>query len=182
MKQLIIAIIGLTFIGPGLAFSQRLNARNGFIGFYSRTALEDIKAENNQVFAVIEPSTKKLAFSLLLKGFVFTKELMQEHFNENYVESDKYPKATFSGTYTGDVDLGKDGTYKVMVKGNLNLHNVTKPVETPAVLEVKGGHLIGTAEFKAKPEDYNITIPSIVREKIDKEMQVKVKMDCPITK
>jgi len=64
--------------------------------------LEDIRAENNQAYAVIDAGKKNIAFSLLLKGFVFRKELMQEHFNENYVESDKYPKATFTGSYTGD--------------------------------------------------------------------------------
>jgi len=103
---------------------------------------------------------------------------MQEHFNENYVESDKYPKATFSGSYTGDVPVGKDGTYKVTVKGNLSLHNVTKVVEFPATIEVKNGHLIGLSDFKLKPEDFNITIPSLVRDKIDKEISVKVNIDC----
>jgi hypothetical protein len=182
MKFAVSAIICLILICPSVAHSQRYTTRNGFIGFYSRTALEDIKAENNQVFAIIEPGTKKLAFSLLLKGFIFTKELMQEHFNENYVESDKYPKANFTGTYTGDVDLSKDGVYKVVVKGELNLHNTTKPLEAPATLEVRAGHLIGMSDFKIKPEDYNISIPSLVRDKIDKEMAVKVKIDCPITK
>ncbi|HTI93892.1 MAG TPA: YceI family protein [Puia sp.] len=182
MKLILSVIIGLVLLCPAMAFSQRYSTRNAFVGFYSRTALEDIKAENNQVFAIIEPGTKKLAFSLLLKGFIFPKELMQEHFNENYVESDKYPKANFTGTYTGDVDLGKDGVYKVVVKGDLNLHNTTRSVEAPATLEVRAGHLIGTSEFKAKPEDYNISIPSLVRDKIDKEIAVRVKIDCPITK
>ena len=183
MKLILFAFVfGLVLLCPAMAFSQRYSTRNAFVGFYSKTALEYIKAENNQVFAIIEPATKKLAFSLLVKGFIFAKELMQEHFNENYVESDKYPKANFTGTYTGDVDLNKDGVYKVMVKGELNLHNVTKPVETPATLEVKAGHLIGVTEFKAKPEDYNIPIPSIVRDKIDKDIQVKIRIDCPITK
>ena len=182
MKYILSLLIGLSFILPSAVFGQRLSTRTGFVGFYSKTALEDIKAENNQVFAIIEPGTKKLAFSLLLKGFVFPKELMQTHFNENYVESDKYPKATFTGTYTGDVDINKDGIYKIVVKGDLNLHNTTKPVEAPATLEVKAGHLIGTTEFKCKPEDYNITIPSLVRDKIDKEIAVKSRIDCPITK
>jgi len=182
MKYIFFLLIGLSLTLPAMVFGQRLSTRTGFVGFYSKTALEDIKAENNQVFAIIEPGTKKLAFSLLLKGFVFRKELMQEHFNENYVESDKYPKATFAGTYTGDVDVNKEGTYKVVVKGELNLHNTSKSVEAPAVLEVKAGHLIGATEFKAKPEDYNIGIPSLVRDKIDKEITVKVHIDCPITK
>ncbi len=161
-----------------LAQAQLYNTRSGFVGFYSKTAMEDIKAENNQVFAVIDAGKKNLAFSLLLKGFTFPKQLMQDHFNENYVESDKYPKASFSGSYTGDVDLSKDGVYKVVVKGDLSLHNVTKPVETPATLEVKGGHLLGVAEFKVRPEDFDITIPSLVREKIDKQMTVRVRIDC----
>jgi polyisoprenoid-binding protein YceI len=123
-----------------------------------------------------------VAFAALLKGFIFPKELMQEHFNENYVESDKYPKATFSGAYTGDVALDKDGVYKVAVKGGLTLHNVTRTVETPATLEVRAGHLLGVAEFKVKPEDFNISIPSIVRDKIDKEITVKVNIDCTSNK
>ena len=144
MKFTVSAIICLVLLSPAVAFSQRYTTRNGFIGFYSKTPLEDIKAENNQVFAIIEPGTKKIAFSALLKGFIFPKELMQEHFNENYVESDKYPKTNFTGTYTGDVDLTKDGVYKVTVKGDLSLHNTTKSLEAPATLEVKAGHLIGT--------------------------------------
>jgi hypothetical protein len=164
------------------AQSQIYTTRTGFVGFYSKTPLEDIRAENNQVFAAIDAGKKNIAFSLLLKGFVFTKELMQEHFNENYVESDKYPKANFTGTYTGDVNLSKDGVYKVMVKGSLTLHNTTHPVEAPATIEVKDGKLLGVAEFKVKPEDYNISIPSLVRDKIAQEMRVNVKIECSTNK
>ena len=171
-------ILCLMLARPFSGSAQTYSTRTGFIGFYSKTALEDIKAENNQVFAIIDPAKKNLAFQLLVKGFIFQKELMQEHFNENYVESDKYPKATFNGSYTGDVPVGKDGTYKVTVKGNLSLHNVTKTVEVPATIEVKNGHLIGLADFKLKPEDFNITIPSLVRDKIDREISVKVNIDC----
>jgi len=159
------------------SYSQLYVTRTGFAGFYSKTSMEDIKAENNQVYAVIDAGKKNIAFSLLLKGFVFTKELMQEHFNENYVESDKYPKANFSGTYTGDVTLGKDGVYKITVKGNLTLHNVTHAIETPATLQASGAGLIGNAEFAIKPEDYNMTIPSIVRSKIANTMTVKIKIN-----
>src|ERR1700722_8065725 len=178
MKFVLSVIICLTLIRPGSAFSQLYSTRAGLIGFYSKTALEDIVGENNQVYAIIDAGKKNLAFAALLKGFVFPKELMQEHFNENYVESDKYPKATFTGVYTGDVQVGKDGVYKVMVKGNLTLHNTTKAIEAPATIEVKNGHLLGQAEFKVKPEDFNINIPSLVRDKIDKEMNVKVNVDC----
>lgn len=178
MKLIIAAALLITLIRPQAAFSQLYNTRAGFVGFYSKTALEDIKAENNQVYAIIDAGKQNLAFQLLVKGFVFPKELMQEHFNENYVESDKYPKATFSGTYIGSVQLNKDGVYNVTVKGNLSLHNATKAIEVPATIEVKNGHLLGQAEFKVKPEDFGISIPSVVRDKIDKEITVKVNIDC----
>ena len=177
MKSIIAVLICLAAICPA-AHSQLYQTRTGFIGFYSKTALEDIRGENNQVFAIVDPGKKNLAFAALLKGFIFPKELMQEHFNENYVESDKYPKATFSGSYSGDVDLARDGVYKVMVKGDLTLHNMTHPVETSATLEVRAGHLVGVAEFRLRPEDFNIGIPSVVRDKIDKLILVKVNIDC----
>jgi polyisoprenoid-binding protein YceI len=180
MKKYIFVIIVscLALLRPSAASCQLYSTRAGFVGFYSKTALEDIKAENNQVYAIIDPAKQNLAFQLLCKGFVFPKELMQEHFNENYIESDKYPKATFSGTYTGDVQVSKDGVYKVTVKGNLSIHNTTKAIEALATIEVKNGHLLCQAEFKVKPEDFNVNIPSLVRDKIDKEMTVKVNVDC----
>ena len=158
-------------------FCQNYMTKTGFIGFYSKTSLEDIKAENNQAYAVLDPASLHIAFAVLLKGFIFTKELMQEHFNENYVESDKYPKATFSGVCSGDMDLSKDGTYQVVIKGDLTLHGVTKPIETTAELDVKKDHIVGSSAFKLKPEDFNINIPGIVRDKITSEINVKVKID-----
>jgi polyisoprenoid-binding protein YceI len=155
---------------------QNYMTKTGFIGFYSKTPFEDIQGENNQVYAVLDPASHHLAFAVLLKGFIFPKELMQTHFNENYVESDKYPKATFSGTCSGDMDLNKDGTYQIVVKGELNLHGVTKALETTGQLEVKNGKIVGSSAFKIKPEDYQITIPSVVREKIAKDIDVKVQI------
>ena len=178
----IIVIISLILIAGSGACSQQCLTRTAFVGFYSKTPFEDILAENNQVYAVIDAGNKKMAFTGLLKGFIFKKELMQEHFNENYVESDKYPKVTFTGVFTGDVSLAANGVYKIMVKGNLTLHNVTKPISMPATLEVKDGKLTGNSEFKVKPEDYNISIPSVVRDKIASVMDVHVRIDCTIPK
>ena len=155
---------------------QNYMTKTGFIGFYSKTSLEDIQGENNQVYAVLDPASHHMAFAVLLKGFIFPKELMQVHFNENYVESDKFPKATFSGTCTGEMDLSKDGIYQIVVKGDLTLHGVTKPLETTGQVEVKNGKITGSSAFKIKPEDYQITIPIIVREKIAKEIDVKVQI------
>lgn len=163
-------------------FSQGYMTKTGFIGFYSQTSFEDIQAENHQVFAILDPASHHIAFALLLKGFIFPKELMQEHFNENYVESDKYPKATFSGTCSGDMDLSQEGIYQVVIKGEMNLHGVTRPIETTAQLEVKNDRIQGISAFRIIPEEYQISIPGIVREKIAKEIQVKVQVTWMRTK
>ena len=181
MKQTLLAVtcLLLTLVK---GYGQQYMTRGGFVGFYSKTSAEDIKAETHQGYAIIDEGRKNLAFAVLIKGFTFPKELMQEHFNENYMESDKFPKATFSGAYTGDVTAGKDGVYHVMVKGSLTIHGVTKPLEVPATIERKGNTLIGHTAFHISPEDFNVSIPSIVREKIEKSLEVHVDIQCDQTK
>ena len=176
MKNIIVTLVFA--VSGGVSYGQLYLTRNGFIGFYSKTPLEDIRGENNQVYAIVDIGKKELAFSSLVKGFIFPKALMQEHFNENYMESDKYPKANFSGSFSGNVDVKKNGIYPVTVKGKFSIHNTTQEVDLPAALEVKDGRLLGVAQFKIKPEDYHIDIPSIVRDKIAKELTVSVKVDC----
>lgn len=157
--------------------AQLIMTKSGTISFHSHTLLEDIDAVNDHVLAVIDANKKSIAFSLLMKQFVFPRKLMQEHFNENYVESDKFPKATFSGAYTEAADLTKDGTYQLKVNGKLSIHGVTKDVSLPATLTVQGGTITGVSTFKLNPTDYNIEIPFLVREKIEKENTVKVKVE-----
>lgn len=177
MKRLLFTL-AFCIAGYITASGQLYSTRTGYISFFSRTPLEDIAAYNNQVFAVIDVGKKNLAFALLMKGFLFTRQLQQDHFNENYVESDKFPKASFSGSYTGDLEMAKDGVYAIAVKGSLTIHGITKQVSTSATLEVKQGRLLGLCTFIVKPEDYNITIPSLVRDKIAREMTISVKTDC----
>jgi len=172
LRICIIHLILLFLTGSG--YSQPLMTKNGFAGFYSKTPFEDIRAENNQVYAIIDPTTRHIAFALLMKGFIFSKELMQVHFNENYIESDKYPKATFSGDCSGEMDLTKEGIYQVVIKGVLMLHGVSQPLETTAQLEVKNDQIAGTAFFNVKPEDFQIRIPGVVRDKIAREIKVRI--------
>lgn len=152
--------------------------RTGFAGFYSKTPLEDIKAENNQVVAMIDTDKKQLAFSMLLKSFTFRKELMQEHFNENYVESDKYPRAVFKGTFTGIIDPQKQQEYNIQVEGTITLHGVDKKVSVPATIEMRNGVLTGIARFQLVPQDFNIKIPSLVSDKIAKLIDVEIRVEC----
>jgi polyisoprenoid-binding protein YceI len=152
--------------------------RNGFIGFYSHTPMEDIKAGNNQVAGVIDISTGEMVFQVLIKSFHFEKALMEVHFNENYIDSEKYPKATFKGKITNltSVDFSKPGTYKTTVEGDLSIHNVTNKITTEGTIEVVPDGINANSKFYITPEDYGITIPAIVRDKIDKKMEVTVNM------
>lgn len=181
MKNLFLCL--LLCFSQLLIEAQPLITRTGYIGFFSKTPLEDIKAENRQVNAVIDLAKKNIAFAALMKGFLFPKALMQEHFNENYVESDKYPKASFVGTYTGDdVDPEKDGSYKVIVTGKLTLHGVTRIIEVPALMDVQGGKLLCKSNFQIRPADYNIKIPALVKDKIAQQVDVVVKVDYNLSK
>jgi len=162
----------------GKSSGQLYMTRTGYVSFFSHASLEDIKAENKQLYAVINVEKKELAFIVLMKGFEFKKELMQTHFNSNYIESDKYPKANFTGTYTGDVDMQNGAVSNVQVKGLFTLHGVSKQIELPATLQLLNGVLIGHAVFKARPEDYDIKIPLLVKDNISKEVEVDVKVNC----
>jgi hypothetical protein len=109
------------------ANAQKYITKNGYIGFYSHTAMEDIKGDNNQVASVLDISNGDMVFQVLIKSFHFDRALMEEHFNENYMESDKFPKSSFKGKITNlsSVDFSKPGKYDVTVEGELNMHDVT---------------------------------------------------------
>jgi len=172
----ILIIVALCSISTGVA-AQTFMTRNANISFFSKTPLEDIVAENKQVYAAIDLSKKTIAFTLLLKSFLFEKQLMQDHFNENYVESDKYPRASFNGTLEGNLPTTA-GSYAVQAKGQLTLHGVTRQVTIPATIELAPPLLKGTAVFFIKPGDYEIQIPAIVKDKIAREITVKVNTVC----
>ena len=159
-----------------LTQAQKLITKSGHIWFNSHTPMEEIEGHNRQVVSILDPVTGDLAYMLLVKSFEFKAALMQEHFNENYMESDKYPKSSFKGKITnaGSIDFKKDGIYPAEVSGDLTIHNVTRPVTTKGTIEVKGGAVTAKAEFVIKPPDYGITIPSVVENKIAKEVEVAV--------
>lgn len=171
-------LLVLLMAATQICFCQLYITRAGYASFFSNAPLEDIKAENKQLFAVIDLAKKELAFTLLIKGFEFKKDLMQTHFNENYIESDKYPKANFSGNFTGDVSVASSIPTTVQVSGNITLHGVTKSISVPATLQFINGQLVGYALFKLHPADFNISIPALVKDKIAKEVEVEIKVEC----
>lgn len=160
----------------GAASAQLYYTKNGSVSFFSSTTMEDIKADNNQVISILNTRTGDMQFSLLNNAFHFKKALMEEHFNEDYIESAKYPKSTFKGSIgnLAQSDLSKDGVYNITVTGNLTIHGVTKNVSVPGKLTVKGGSITAAATFKVSPKDYNITIPAAVRNNIAKQVDVTV--------
>ncbi len=176
MKRLIILSL-LTMLALS-AGAQKYMTKNGFISFFSHTPMEDIKAENYQVAGVIDASTGELVFQVLIKSFHFEKTLMEEHFNENYMESDKFPKAGFKGKISDlkAVDFKKNGTYEVLVEGDLTIRDVTKKMSVKGTVEVVTGGLNANTKFIIAPEDFNIKIPAVVREKIAKTLEVTVAM------
>ncbi len=169
----------LAFISAFMtANAQKFMTKNGYIGFYSHTPVEDIKADNNQVASVLDVSTGEIAFQVLIKSFQFEKALMQEHFNENYLESDKFPRSTFSGKITNisEVNFSKTGKYETTVEGDLLIHGVTKKISAKGSFEVAENSINATSKFNIQPEDYNINIPGVVRNNIAKTIEVTVNM------
>ena len=140
--------------------------------------MEDIKGDNNQVVGVLDISTGEMVFQALIKSFHFDRALMEEHFNENYMESDKVPKSVFKGKITNlaSVDFTKNGTYNVTVEGDLTIHDVTNKISTKGTIEVISGGINANSKFNIVPEDYKIVIPGVVRDKFDKSLAVTVTM------
>lgn len=158
------------------ANAHKLMTRTGKISFFSSTPVENIEAFNNDVSSVLNTDNGELVFVVPIKSFKFEKSLMQEHFNESYMESDKYPKADFKGKIVNlsEVDFSKNGTYQSKTSGKLTIHGVTKDVSIPGNIVVKDGKVTITSKFKVKTEDYKIQIPSIAAGKIAKEIEVTV--------
>lgn len=167
---------------PAWAQSKFLT-RNGNITFFSATPIEDIQAVNQQVGAAVDVQSGQVAFTVPMKAFKFPKSLMQEHFNENYVESEKYPKATFSGKLLNwsAASLAPSGSQAVQVEGDLTIHGVTKRVKVPGTLEKQGNRLVVKSKFAVAPADYNIEIPLLVRNQIAKSVDVTVNLACEPT-
>lgn len=174
-KFLLLIMLGASFA----AFSQgKYISKNAFISFYSSTPMEDILGESNEAVTILNAETGEVAFQALMTTFHFKRALMEEHFNENYMESTKFPKAKFSGKIEGfNKDMLKNPATEVKVTGTLTVHGVDKTITVPVKLGQENGKLIGTTKFKVTPEDYGIAIPSLVRDKIAKQMEVTVKAE-----
>jgi hypothetical protein len=176
MKQVITFIALLLLCSSSQA--QKLMTRNARITFYSKNVLENIEATNNEVSSILDEQKGQVAFIALIKSFKFRKALMEEHFNEDYMESNTYPKASFNGTISdpAKVNYTTDGAYAVTVKGALTIHGVTKNIEVPANIVVTSGKVSANTTFNIQLKDYNIKVPSMYVKNIAETIQISV--DC----
>lgn len=176
MSKRTLLLLALLWMGSPALFAQKYLTRTGQVSFLASTPLENINPVNNESAAIIDAATGDIIMETLIKGFKFRVALMQEHFNEEYMESDKFPKASFRGKIADldKVNFSKDGTYQVHVSGKLTMHGVTRDVSMPASIKVNGNDITASSVFSVKPEDYRITIPSLVKDKIAKTVQINV--------
>jgi polyisoprenoid-binding protein YceI len=175
-KLIIIPIVLLTIITVS---GQRYITKNGYIKFYSETPIETIEAHNRQVNSALDISTGDFVFKVLMKSFSFEKALMQEHFNENYVESDAYPNATFKGQVINisDLEIKPGNELDVMIEGDLTIHGITRTIKEEGVFQVENDKLRGNSVFIVKPADYDIKIPTAVVNNIAEEIEVTVQVE-----
>lgn len=178
---MMVLLTGLAFLSVP-CFSQVYFTKNGKVRFDATapSSPEKIEGTTKTATSVLDTKTGQLQFSILMKSFSFERALMEEHFNENYVESDKYPKAEFKGNIVDNtaVNYLNDGVYSVKVKGKLSIHGVSRDVETPGQLIVKAGKIQATASFSVQLSDYKISIPGLVADKLAKQSEIQI--DCTL--
>jgi polyisoprenoid-binding protein YceI len=177
MKKQILVLVAMMSIVASLS-AQKFFTRDAKVKFDATSASspEKIEALSKTGSCVIDAATGKMQWAVLVKGFQFEKALMEEHFNENYLESSKFPKATFSGEITNlsAIDLTKDGTYNAIVSGKMTIHGVTKDITVNGALTVANGTIKLNAGFTVLLADYGISIPSLVSDKVAKECKVLI--------
>jgi len=175
MKAKIIFLSALIFSAV-FSKAQIYSGKSYEVSFFSHGAIEDIAAVSKSAQVILNSVKNEIAIKVTIKGFDFEKKLMQEHFNEKYMESDKYPYATFSGKIKDTIDYKKDGVYKVTVAGKLNLHGVEKERAIQGTLTVKGAEITMDSKFMVALKDHKIEIPTIVTQNIAEIVEVTLKL------
>lgn len=173
MKKTII-ILALVTGAIGVKAQNVFSVEKTFVKFFSEAPLENIEATTTKSQALINKESKKFAFIIPIKSFEFDKELMKEHFNENYMESETYKSGSFKGDIVGDVDFNTPGKYEVVAKGILKIHGVEQKREIKAIIEVTKTGFSVKSEFKVKLEDHKIEIPTVVFQNIAEVIDVTV--------
>lgn len=175
MIKIILSFLLFSTICNGQSKEQYF-AQQGQMTFFSYTAVENIKAQNDQVQSLINLDTGEIAVSILIKAFKFQKSLMEEHFNESYMESDLFPNASFKGRLI-DFDPSSIGSQTLIAQGEFTLRGITKPVEFKVSINHLGETIILEGEVEILVKDYNIKIPALLSPNIAKNIQVKFNLE-----
>lgn len=174
----IIALILFLLLQSSLIGQNTYFTKTGHIYFISKTEAIDIDANNYQVASFFDIETGKVQAAVLIKSFEFTLATAKEHFNESYMESDKYPKASFKGTIVNieDIDFEKEKTFKFKTKGAITIRGITKTLEFPVEIIVQNKNIIVHSEFNLSIDDFNIKVPKVVDHRVAKSILVRVNM------
>lgn len=174
MKKLLFASL-LSLCVSGF-YSQIFKAKDGttLIHFYSKSPLEDIDAANKGAVIVLNTNSGDLQVRVTIQNFKFKNGLMEEHFNENYLESTKFPNCVFKGKINEKVDFTADGENKVTVTGKMEMHGVTKDVTINGTLTKKGPEVLIDSKFQIKVADYDIKVPSLYVKNIAEIVDVTI--------
>ncbi len=165
----IVLIFGISLSAHG----QKYSTEKSFVSFFSSATIENITAENAKSVSIFNAATGDIVFSIPIKEFEFAKSLMKEHFNEKYMETERFPKSTFQGKITGFQEKGS-GVQQATAKGKLTIHGITKEIEVPGTVEIVNGKLVIKSSFIVKLEDYEIMRPQLLWQNIAEQVEVKV--------
>ncbi len=170
MKKSLVLALSLISIA---SLAQKYVADKSTIVFFSDAAVEDITAKNTKSTSIFNVETGEIAFSIPIQDFEFAKSLMKEHFNEKYMETEKFPKSTFQGKITG-YEANKAGSQPATATGKLTIHGVTKDVEIPGTLEIAPEKVQLHSKFIVKLDDYNVKRPQLLWKNIAEQVEVTI--------
>lgn len=182
MKKFFVAASALLMLTASQPDAQKLITRDAYVKFFSSTPIENIEAVTNQASSILEMSSGEVAFRIPMKSFQFEKALMQEHFNENYVESDKFPNGALKGKidkWEQFIKTAANTDFETTVTGTMTIHGVDKAITEPIKLRKTEAGIVLESVFKLRPEDYGVKIPGTVRKNIAETMEVTVKCNYP---
>ena len=152
--------------------------KTGHVYFISHTDIIDIDADNYNLASILNAKNGEVIFMIPMRGFKFKLPLAEEHFNENYVESDKYPQAKFKGKFINfdKIDFSKEGQQYIEVEGEMTIHGQTKKIKEAGILEIKNGEINAKSVMKIALKDYGINIPSLVINKVADIIDIKINL------
>ncbi len=175
----ILTIFILSFRKPAAVFITQ----QGKVSFVSNAPLEVIRASSDKLQGAINADNRSFVFKVAITSFKgFNSALQRTHFNENYMESDRFPEATFKGRIIEQVNLTEPGNYDIRAKGKLTIHGVEQERIIKASVKSDGTKLKVSADFNVPLADHDITIPKIVYQKIASDIEVKIEADFELTK